>query len=242
MARGLPDFGVSAAKSALGGMADVGELAARLGGLSRYDRLGDVIFFEDFGGNLGAWEIEKDGTGSAVAISTDRHVSGTGSCKMTGGSDGLGYAGIRGRFPVPFSVVYGVELAWTMHDDGDYAVFGVDVYTGVYKISFAIKSDLVGLNNYYLDSAGGWTVITPVGLALFNDHNFINAKFTFNISTQTYSRFMVTPRSWDIKGKSGLVVPDAGLPRMEGWGRIYSQPTFNAYTYVDSIILTCNDV
>lgn len=242
MARGLPDFGVSAAKSALGGMADVGELAARLGGLSRYDRLGDVLFFEDFCGDLGAWEIEKDGTGASVDISTVRFVSGGFSCKMTGGSNGLGYAGIRGRFPVPFSVVYGVELAWTMHADGDYAVFGVDVYTGVYKISFAIKSDLVTPNNYLLNSAGGWTLIAPSELALFDDHNFINAKFTFNIVDQTYSRFMVTPRSWDIKGIAGQVALDAGLPRMEGWGRIYSLPTFNAYTYVDSLILTCNDV
>jgi len=242
MARGLADFGALSAKSALGGMADVGELAARLGGLSRYDRLGDVVFFEDFDGDLGAWEVEKDGTLSSVDISSLRKVSGDFSCKLTGGSDGDGYAGIKGRFPVPFSVVYGIEIAWTLHADMDYAIIQADVFTGVYKVSFGIKWDNTTLYNYYLNAAGGWTQIGPQRIPYVSDRYFINTKFTFDVSTQKYSRFQVAPVSFDIKGAGGLVALDATYARMECWGRIYSKATKNAYSYVDSLILTCNDV
>lgn len=242
MAHGLPDFGPTASKTRLYAGVDMAELAARLGAAPRYDRLGDVVFFENFEDGIDFWEVETDGTGAAVEWVSNRHVTGGFSCKLTAGSDGDMYAGIRGRFPVPFSVLYGWELAWTEHADMDYAIVRTDVYTGVYLISFAIKVDVVNQYNYYLNSAGGWTQILPQAIAYLNDYNFVNAKLTFDIATQKYSRFLVTPTTYDIAGKSGLVALNAGRPRMEIFGRIYSTPGNNAYSYIDSLILTANDI
>jgi len=242
MARGLPDFGPSAVKVALGGMADIGELAARLGALPRYDRLGDVVFLEDFDADLGAWVTEISGAGAGVVVTPERRVTGSFSCKLTGGSTLLGYAGIRTYLPVPFSTVHGFEIAWTLHDDADYLYFRVDIYTGVYKISFAIKWDNTTLYNYYLNAAAGWTQILPQRIPFYNDRNFIDAKMTFDISTQKYSRMLVAPATFDIAGAGGLVALDATYPHMEISGRVYSKPTFNAYTYIDSIIVTANDI
>jgi len=242
MPHGLPDFGASASKLELYGGVDMAELAARLGALPRYDRLGDVVFSDDFAAGINRFEAETSGAGAAVEWTSEHHVTRGFSCKLTAGSNVNRYAGIKTIVPVPFSVVYGVEIAWTSHEDMDYGIIQADIYTGVYKISFALKTDSSLFYNYYLNSAGGWTQITPQVKPYFSDLNFINSKFTFNVSTQTYSRTLVTPVTFDIKGNSGLIVPDAGRPRMELWGRIYADAGKNPCSYVDSLILTANDV
>jgi hypothetical protein len=238
----MPDFGVTASKEKLYAGVDVAELAARLGALPRYDRLGDVVYLEDFEGGLSAWEAETSGASAAVEWVCDRHVTGHFACKLTAGSDASRYAGIKGRFPVPFSVVYGIEICWTLHDDMDYAIVQADVYTGVYRISFGIKYDQTTLSDYYLNAAGGWTQILPQIVPYMSDRNFINTKFTFDISTQKYKRLLVTPVAYDVADKGGLIAASAERPRMEAWGRIYSTSGNNAYSYVDSLILTANDV
>lgn len=242
MSRGLPDFGPAAVKLALGGMSDIGELAARLGALSRYDRLGDVVFFDDFCSDLGAWEIETSGAGSGVMVTAARKVSGGFSCKMTAGSTLLRYAGIRGRFPVPYSVMYGLEVMATPHADIDYSDLMVDVYTGSYHMTFGIRFGYAAAENYYYNAAGGWTII-PGGLSvLLDDHLFVMVKFTFNISTQKYGRLLIPPRTFDLSACSGFIEGSAEFPRMECWGRTYSLPATNAVTYIDNIIVTCNDI
>lgn len=241
MARGQEDFGIYASKAALASMVDSGELAARLGALSRYDRLGDVVFVEDFCSDLGAWEAETDGLGADVDVVTSRMVSGGFSCKLTAGSNGERYAGIRGRFPVPFSVMYGVEVLVTPHEDIDYSVLMVDVYTGVYQITFGIKYGYADAENYYYNAAAGWTII-PGGLTIEeNDRLFAATKFTFDISTQKYSRLLLPPRSIDLSSYSGYIYPSAEYPRMECWGRVYSEDGKNAISYIDNVIITAND-
>jgi len=242
MAHGLPDFGVTTSKAQLYAGVDMAELAARLGALPRYDRLGDVIFYEDFCGGLGAWETEISGLGSEVVVTAERFVTGGFSCRMTAGSNLLRYAGIRLRVPVPYSVMYGVELQRTWHADEAYEYVLIDVYTGAYHLAFGIRYDkATNLNSYY-NAAGGWTAMPGVVLPYDESHNFIAAKFTFNISTLRYSRLLVPPKLIDISSYIGFAAPDGvSKPRMECAGRIYADPATNPVSYVDSLILTAND-
>lgn len=243
MPHGYPDFGVAAAKPELYVGFDMAELAARLGALPRYDRLGDVIFFEDFGGDLGAWEVEKSGDGSEVVVTAERKVTGSFSCRMTAGSTLDGYAGILGRFPVPYSVKYGIEIQWTWHEDMAYAYFRADVYTGQYHLAFGIKYDAATNLNYYLNAAEGWTALPGVILPYYNDRNFIVSKFTFDISTLRYSRLLIPPKLIDLSECVGYAFPDdVSRPRMECSGRIYADGATNPVSYIDSLILTANDV
>lgn len=242
MSRGLPDFGMYAVKSALASMADNGELAARLGALSRYDRLGDVIFFEDFCSDLGAWEVETSGALSSAVVTAERSVSGGFSLKLTADSALLRYAGVRGRFPVPYSVMYGLEVLATPHANIDYSDLGVDIYTGAYHIAFGIRFGYADKENYYYKAPGDWRII-PGGLSvLLNDHLFVAAKFTFNMSTQKYSRLLLPPRPFDLSDYSGYIEESAEFPRMECWGRVYSKAATVAVSYIDNVIITANDV
>lgn len=243
MPRGLPDFGVYQAKAALASMVDSGELAARLGALSRYDRLGDVLLLEDWSGDLGAWEPETDGLGASVAVTNERKASGSFSLKLTGGSNLTRLAGLTGRLPVPYSVKTGIEWAWTIDDDVEYAHALATIYTGAYVLKFGVKYTKATEQNAYYNPADGWTDIGPPVHPYFSSYNFVVVKFTFDISTGKYSRFLVPPMTFPIEGLSGYVWPDAvSYPRMELNGRIVSDAGKNAVSYLDSFIITTNDV
>jgi hypothetical protein len=243
MAHGLPDFGPTASKAQLYAGVDMAELAARLGALPRYDRLGDVIFYEDFCSDLGAWEIETSGLGSEVVVTAERFVSGGFSCRLTAGSNLLRYAGISLRAPVPYSVMYGVEVQSTMHLDMDYIYTLIDVYTGQWHLAFGVRYDkATNLNSYY-NAAGGWTAIPGAILPYYDSHNFIVSKYTFNIAAGRYSRLLIPPRLIDLSGYIGYAVPDVlNRPRLEWSGRIYADLGTNPVTYIDSLILTANDI
>jgi len=243
MAHGFPDYGPSAAKEQLYAGVDLAELAARLGGLPRYDRLGDVIFYEDFDGDLGAWEVETSGAGETAVVTADRKVTGSFGCRMTSDVAAGSYIGLLGRFPVPYSVTYGLELQYTLHANLGYHYMMIDIYTGAFHLAFGIRWDLATMLNSYFNAAGGWTVMPPATLPLFDDHNFIVTKFTFDITTMRYSRLLIPPRLIDLSGFTGFAAPDLlTRPHMEARGRIY--PTFPlvTVTYVDSVIITANDV
>lgn len=55
MARGQPDFGMYAPKTVGATLADMGELAARLGSIDTYDRRGDIVLLDDFEGPVLKW-------------------------------------------------------------------------------------------------------------------------------------------------------------------------------------------
>ncbi len=243
MAHGFPDYGAAQAKAELYTGVDLAEVAARLGALSRYDRLGDVIFYEDFGGDLGALEVEDSGAGETAVVTADRKVIGSFSCRLTSAGVPGSYIGLLGRFPVPYSVMYGVEIQWTWHANMDHAYFRADIYTGAYHLAFGIQLDVPTGLNYYLNALGGWTAIPGAIFPYFDDRMFNVAKFTFNIATMRYSRFLIPPRLIDLSACIGFAVADlVTRPHMECSGRIYDNGAAITVSYVDSLIITANDM
>jgi len=242
MPHGLPDYGLTTGKEDIHASLDMGEMAVRLGAVSRYDRLGDVVFVEDFEEDLAAWEKETSGAGASVDVVATRKVTGGFSCKMTAGSDGDRYAGIVGRLPVPYSSIYGFEWAWTLDENMDYGYVEVSVYTGTYLIKSGFKYDPSAQAASYLNALDGWTALSPGARPLFSDRFFVVFKFTIDISTVKYSRILAPPASWSASGESGYIVGDTTQPHMLLRGRIYSKLGENAVCYSDSYIVTANDV
>lgn len=242
MAHGYPDYGASHPKAELYAGIDMAELAARLGALPRYDRLGDVIFYEDFGGDLGAWQIETSGAGEAVVVTAERKVTGSFSCRLSCVVAAGSYAGIRWRAPVPYSIMYGVEIQWTVHADMTLGYVIVNVYTGAFHLAFGIMYDKATNLNYYFNAAGGWTAIPGLIIPYYSTYHFNVTKFTFNISTLRYSRLLTPPLITDLSACTGFAFPDmVNRPRMECAGRLYGDPATTPVSYIDNLILTAND-
>ncbi len=243
MPHGLPDYGVTAGRVNTFASLDMGELAVRLGGISRYDRLGDVIFLETFEGDLGAWEATMSGAGASVDVVADHKVSGGFSCKLVAGSDAARHATIMARLPVPYSTRYGFEWMWTMDANMDWARMYLQIYTGAYELRAGLRyTPSTGQNAYYA-LGGSWVDFGDPVTPLFSDYNFISTKLTIDIAALKYKRMLAPPDTYDIDGSNIDVRVDAATqPHMAISGRIQGAPGTNAVSYLDNFIVTCNDL
>ncbi|MBA7590871.1 hypothetical protein ES708_33013 [subsurface metagenome] len=115
MPRGQPDFGVYAVKETVSGLADSGELAARLGSIVTYDRRGDVVWFDDFQGDLAAWHLGRGGTGADAYITADYAKRGAFCCKMISGANDGGYMAITHYGGGLVFSKLGVEISFTLN-------------------------------------------------------------------------------------------------------------------------------
>lgn len=81
MPRGQPDYGVYQQKTVGATLADMGELAARLGSIDSYDRRGDVVFLDDFEAPILKWETAVAGT-EYVILDNESVKSGSQAAKI----------------------------------------------------------------------------------------------------------------------------------------------------------------
>ena len=81
MTRGQPDFGLYAPKNTLSSMADLGELAIRLGAISSVDRKGSAIALDDFESPLLKW-VTAATSGGSVTLGTTSVRSGSQAIKL----------------------------------------------------------------------------------------------------------------------------------------------------------------
>lgn len=117
---GMPDYTTSQPGTQKVGtistLADMGELAARLGSPVTFDRRGNVIWHSSFQENLaGEWTIALLGTGAAATLSTLKTLRGNTSCKLTTGDDISDYALIRKYLAYPQLGKIGSEFSFTVN-------------------------------------------------------------------------------------------------------------------------------
>jgi len=117
MPRGQKDYGALAVTETIAGLSDMGELAARLGSVVTFDRRGDVVWFDDFQGDLNKWRDEGLGTDHDAYITAEEAYRGSFSCRLITGSDGPLRASItHNERGLVFSKI-GIEVAFTLHTD-----------------------------------------------------------------------------------------------------------------------------
>jgi hypothetical protein len=63
-----PDYNKYLPNSNRFSLQDMGELAARLGSVSHFDRRGEIVFYDTFACGLGGWKTTLSGTGASVAL------------------------------------------------------------------------------------------------------------------------------------------------------------------------------
>lgn len=172
MAHGQPDYGAYTQKRTTYGLADMGELAARLGSIVTFDRRGDVIWLDDFESDVQKWTFNQTGVGGALVSDATRARNG-GFCAhlTTGGA--LGNIGAT-THRSPYQVISktGFEISFTLNGNISEYLFSLYFYDGV-NYHAAIVRFLPATNTLEVDNNGAWVQVAtaiPMAAALYLFH------------------------------------------------------------------------
>lgn len=241
MAHGVPDYGAYQGRATVHPVTDLGELAVRLGSPVAYDRLGDVIYFEDFEDGLNGWVVTTSGDFATGDVSYGRGIHGAWACHLVAGSTMGQFAQIARSFAYPVLSNLGLEFAWTVDANLLDGIAYLDIYTGVSRLRWGVRYHAPTNQNGILDASGAWVAVgdptpNPAGAYLF-----IPTKLVGDPNNLAYRRFLAGPISFPCGSTGPQVVADASLPHLSVTLRITATPGNFATTYLDRVILTQNE-
>jgi len=242
MVHGQADFGAYAAKKTVGSMADNAELAARLGSIVTFDRRGDIVWLDNFEGDVDKWGQFPDGVGSEIVISPDAARNGSFSGKLTTGNLENDSCRIRHYSPLPATSRIGFEISFTSNNDLKILHFIQTVYDGSYehtaKLQYFPATDVL----YYLNHLNAPVVLaTDLILSPFN-YVFHTIKIVIDLDTYKYVRAILDEVEYDMSafGYYHPVEP-AVEPHWEQEILITTGVDSNESIHIDDAIATQNE-
>jgi len=241
MAHGQPDFGAYAAKTIVGSLSDMAELAARLGSIVTFDRRGDVIDFDDFEGSTAKWNIVKSGDGAGAVISPKRARSGSFCFMLTSGMTLDHNVGIYRFLAYPVLSRMGLELS-----------FGSPTNAGGWELVLHLRHDSVNyvalvvftratkeLQIVYGD--GDITLIDTLTDYPLMAYGFHTVKVVADFVTKKYVRLIIDDNFYDLSSYLLKVSAAAPLDFLSAVFIHTGDLIANKDLHLDDYILTQNE-
>lgn len=238
MAHGQPDFGMYAQKSTVFGIADMAELAARLGSPCTYDRRGDVIFIEDFSGDTGGWLLVTGSAESSKAASAERYRSRPFSCKLVVGGGVSKYTGLQKYLPVPIYSRVGLEVSFSPTIGVSHFWVSLLIFTGAQANQFAARVYRATGNIEILQSDGSYVEVGSLGTLEWEETLFHTIKLVGDYTTDEYVRVMVDDEEVDISAYDIRTYASTNSRSLRVDAYAYADDN---NCFVDDIILTQNE-
>jgi len=241
VARGAPDYSNVKSEQAIYTLLDLGELAARLGSIDRYDRSGNLVWADDFEAPTLNWLPDVAGTGSSVTLSTAYRLMGWQSCLLTCGSDdGMG-ATIARYLSVPNVSPYSFEVA--LYPDAHITVIVMWMYHVINGVMhrWGIRYDATTDQLSYYNSAGGITVFASSVTMLPLMGIFQLCKLTVDLRTGEYKQFRLNNTVYSLAGVPGFSIADPISDYLRVSIEVFGTAAFNALCYVDNALVKQNE-
>ena len=241
MAHGQPDFGMYSLASTIYKLADMGELAARLGSIDTFDRRGDVVWLDDFEDNIAKWLVTSLGTGAGVALSTEAARNGAKSAKITTGNAQNDYASIAKYLGSLVTGEVGAEISFTLSDSLIKVMLYLFYYDGTNQHFAGIDYRLDNDTLYYVNAAGGTSVIAA-GVALAaSQYLFHTIKLVIDLKNDKYARLILDGVEYDLSSYSYQVTASAAGPFFIMQFEAQTNVADNISIYADDAIITQNE-
>lgn len=241
MAHGAPDNFDVQAKPTTFKLSDMAELAERLGAIPSLDRLGDVIFADDFKDGLVHWNTEVLGVGTTIVESGVWSMHGGWSVKVNLPADASAYARIYRSLPYPVSSRIGFEFNATSDTNLNALIGYLTFYTGAYKITFALKFDIPGGKVYYLNALGVWTLIASNVYMYYAGGLFHRGKFIVDLPNLKYLRYSISTGTVSMADLAPFITADTTLAHMYVELYVTGNVSGAIEVYLDSFIITQNE-
>ena len=236
-----PDGGFSAGQGGFPMVGNLGELAARLGALSVYDRQGTVIWQTDFEHGLQGSVIVVDDEGSIGQLVSSRANHGCFSLELDPrNADG---SEVSWRRILQFLEVgkIGVEISLSVDDDFKNVRLTMWSYDGDYELYAPLDYEEVGGLWKIRDRDEGWVTVLGDFVLQQGPGAWHNIKFTIDTEEETYGHLLV--------GRHIIDISSYNLKKTEAddLGQLAVRFTNNgelgrhAAVYLDSVIITQNE-
>lgn len=241
MTHGTQDYGNVYPRSVVSTLNDMAELAVRLGAVNSIDRLGDVLFFDDFSNGKGAWEVDTDGLGGEVSTSSLYFKHGGFSLMLKCGSDSFLWALTRVFLSYPEPSKVGFEVNFSFDSDIDFIYFVLEGYSESSYFKCCIKFDLSNKKLWYYGSDGVYHEIASLlYLDTYYGH-FHSIKFVVDLNTGYYNRLRFNGITYNLSTYQFKTTEVGNIPVLECTVHAYSVNGSNGIAYIDSVIVTRNE-
>lgn len=237
MARGQPDYGMYAPQIITANLSDMAELAARLGSIDIFDRLGKVICLDGFESPVLSWDtVELNG--ATVVLDSTYIKSLAQGVKLSVANQASSRAAIMKGFALPLSDRIGCELGFSVPDTNTYLDLILEKYDGTNLHSTQIRLDFNGGNLIYYDENG-----LPQNFATgvkFSTETYIYhpIKFAVDFETDNYIRCVYGGVSYDLSSYSLESSSDNTAPYIAIGIWLTQRVQAAASIYIDDFILT----
>lgn len=241
MAHGQPDYGMYGPIQVVHSIADMGELAARLGSICTYDRRGNVMLMEDFESGLNRWQQILAGTGAAIALDTTRYRSSSFSCKLTTGSTISGWVTLYTNLPSPHTSSIGAEFSFSLTADLGSILFYMLLQTATeyhqFRISYNVATGVLTL----LDENGASIDLSLPASLKVDSYLFHTLKFVGDYDTNMWKRVLLDDFQFDASANGAYTVANVAAPYFQVKVEASYAVAGNQDAWVDDVIVTQNE-
>lgn len=222
-------------------LSDMSELAARLGSPLRFDRRGEVIWYDQFDHGLNPWTADKTGTGAAVAATTDDTFMALNAAKLTAGSNAGQEATILKNLTQPVLGRWGVEVAVAFKTSFDHFLIMMKFYDGTNLLDVRIKVSDDEDEIQYLDTATNWQSIATLPNVIVTEATYQLFKLVCDFDKGEFVSLRYGATDFDLSGIAIKTSSDSNAPRIQNVFRLIGRSGNNDVAQVGHVIFTANE-
>jgi len=241
MPHGAPDWSNVVKYYQVHRLDDMAELAARLGAIHRWDRRGDVLFYDDFSNGLEHWLTSSPSASDFPKIVTERSEYGGYSVKFQPTDGPARYQNMWKVHAYPQPTPLGFEFSFTTHLYLLYIESYVMLFYPTGKYEFIVRYNRKDLKMEYRDENEVWQTIWSNYELRDDTYLFHHMKLVIDSDKKEYVRLIVDHETADLSDIPGLLTAEVGRESIYWIIRVYAQSGQTATIYVDNCIITMNE-
>ena len=241
MARGRADYAGTTPVEGVWGVTDLGEISARLGAGSTWERRGAVVWQDWFEHGLQPWWYYAGGSGSGVYAKLGKAYRGDLSAHLIAGSDADQIADIRTTLPVVAYAKMGFEVILAPISNWEYWWLTVSIYNGTRQYASMLRyyaSD----NSLCIYTTGGAEIVLATGLkALFAEDIWHYCKLVVDFDTHKYVRVIYEDTQYDVSDYDLWDIAATATLRSTFYVGVNGNAGVNGTIKVGQVVLTRNE-
>jgi len=241
MAHGLPDYGVYAPKVTVSALADMAELAARLGSIDTFERKGDVLWLDDFNDGIHKWTTELTEDRGSVEWDGNHARNGGFCAKLTSGDEEDDKARIIRKMPIASLSKIGLEVSFTVHANAKTVQFELHLNEGLYKHNIAVGWTAIDKVWTYTLTEGVYVDLEPSVTLATDEWVFHTMKIVADLNTHKFCHLISNYTHFDMTDIPYYYTGEELAPYLHLYVTCIGNGDGAAIMYVDDVILTQNE-